>query len=90
VSSERATCVTLNMILKDTPLMRKTKIVCTMGPACWSEEGIAKLLDAGMNVMRMNFSHGSHEGHLEVLQRFRKVPAARRPCPVRTCGWHEW
>jgi pyruvate kinase len=37
----------------DTP--RKTKIVCTMGPKCWSEEGLAKLLDAGMNVARLNF-----------------------------------
>ena len=34
---------------------------------------MGKLLDAGMNVMRMNFSHGSHEGHYEVLQKFRKV-----------------
>jgi hypothetical protein len=54
-------------------MIRKTKIVCTMGPACWSEVELKKLLEGGMNVMRLNFSHGSHEGHLEVLQRFRKV-----------------
>lgn len=52
---------------------RRTKIVCTMGPASWSEEGLAQLMDAGMNVARFNFSHGSQEGHLEVLERLRKV-----------------
>ena len=45
---------------------RKTKIVCTMGPKCWSEEMLGKLLDAGMNIARFNFSHGDHAGHLEV------------------------
>lgn len=45
---------------------RKTKILCTMGPKCWSEEMLGQLLDAGMNVARFNFSHGSHEAHLEV------------------------
>jgi hypothetical protein len=55
------------------PTSRKTKIICTLGPACWSEEGLAKLLEAGMNVARFNFSHGSHESHQEVLDRLRKV-----------------
>ncbi len=41
--------------------MRKTKIVCTIGPASESEEMIEKLMNAGMNVARLNFSHGSHE-----------------------------
>jgi pyruvate kinase len=48
-----------------------------MGPKCWSEEQIGKLLDAGMNVARFNFSHGDHEAHLSVLERFRKVTAAK-------------
>lgn len=52
---------------------RKTKIFCTLGPACWSEEGLAKLMDAGMNAARFNFSHGDHPGHLSVLERLRKV-----------------
>lgn len=56
---------------------RRTKIVCTMGPACWSEEGIATLMDAGMNVARFNFSHGDHEGHGAVLDRLRKVAALK-------------
>lgn len=71
--SERATNVTLSMIFQNAPLFRKTKIVCTMGPKCWSEQVLGKLIDAGLDIMRMNFSHGSHEGHLDVLKRFRKV-----------------
>ena len=52
---------------------RKTKILCTMGPQCWSEEGIASLLDAGMDIARLNFSHGDHEAHGAVFDRFKKV-----------------
>ena len=43
--------------------MKKTKIVCTIGPKTESEEMLAKMLDAGMNVMRLNFSHGDYEEH---------------------------
>ena len=43
--------------------MKKTKIVCTIGPKTESVEVLSQLLEAGMNVMRMNFSHGSHEEH---------------------------
>jgi pyruvate kinase len=52
---------------------RKTKVVCTLGPSCWSAEGLGDLIDAGMNVARFNFSHGEQQGHLEVLERLRKV-----------------
>ena len=45
-----------------TPL-RRTKIVCTIGPSCFSQEGIINLLLHGMNVARVNFSHGTHEIH---------------------------
>ena len=53
--------------------MRKTKIVCTIGPASESIEMIEKLCLAGMNVARLNFSHGSHEEHKERIQNIRAV-----------------
>lgn len=48
--------------------MRKTKIVCTLGPASNNTETISSLIHAGMNVARFNFSHGSHESHLETFR----------------------
>lgn len=62
-----------NPIPQDVPVGRKVKIICTMGPASWSEEGLDKLISAGMNVARFNFSHGTHAGHQEVLDRLHKV-----------------
>lgn len=44
---------------------RRTKIVCTLGPAVASDEAIRRLVEDGMNVARMNFSHGSHEDHAQ-------------------------
>ena len=43
--------------------MRKTKIICTLGPAVDHEETIRQLILAGMNAARFNFSHGTHESH---------------------------
>ncbi|MCA8938992.1 MAG: pyruvate kinase [Planctomycetes bacterium] len=54
---------------------RRTKIVCTLGPASRSEERIAHLIDAGMNVARINCSHGSHDEHRETYARLRSVAA---------------
>lgn len=51
--------------------IRKTKIVCTLGPACDSAEGIRGLLEAGASVFRFNFSHGTHASHSEALGRLR-------------------
>ena len=42
---------------------RKTKVICTLGPACWDTDMLVKMLDAGMNVARLNFSHGDHKSH---------------------------
>ena len=73
----RSTKVNLELITSPVRTPRKTKIVCTLGPACWSEEGLAALMDAGMNVARFNFSHGDHAGHKAVLDRVRAVAAAK-------------
>lgn len=62
--------------------MRKTKIICTLGPACNNEATIEQMLKNGMNVARFNFSHGTHEYHYEMMKMFRavrdrlKLPAA--------------
>ena len=53
--------------------MRKTKIVCTLGPASAREDVLEEMLKNGMNVARMNFSHGSHEDHKKMIDTFRRV-----------------
>lgn len=53
--------------------IRKTKIVCTIGPACSDEETIKKLCLAGMNVARLNFSHNTHEDHAQRIATIKKV-----------------
>ncbi len=53
--------------------MRKTKIICTLGPACDNAEIIEKLILGGMNAARFNFSHGTHETQLATLTRFKRV-----------------
>ena len=45
--------------------MKKTKIICTLGPSSETKEVISAMADAGMNVARINFSHGTHEQHAE-------------------------
>ena len=52
---------------------KKTKIVCTLGPASQSEEVLTKLIENGLNVCRFNFSHGSHEEHKERMDMVREV-----------------
>ncbi len=53
--------------------MRKTKIVCTLGPASRNEKTLQKMFDSGMDVARLNFSHGTHAYHKETIELFRKV-----------------
>jgi pyruvate kinase len=57
--------------------MRRTKIVCTIGPATDDEGTLSRLMDAGMNVARLNFSHGTHESHQATAARIRSVATAR-------------
>ncbi len=53
--------------------MRKTKIICTLGPSTTQKEVLTKLCQAGMNVARMNFSHGTHDSHLGMLYLLQEV-----------------
>lgn len=53
--------------------VRKTKIICTLGPAVDNEEALRGLMQGGMNAARFNFSHGTHESHLALLNKFKKV-----------------
>ena len=53
--------------------MRKTKIVCTIGPACSNEETLTGMCLAGMNVARLNFSHGDYDEHSHNIEIIKKV-----------------
>ncbi len=53
--------------------MKKTKIICTLGPASETEEVISAMADAGMNVARINFSHGTHEEHAKKIATVKKI-----------------
>ncbi len=55
--------------------MRKTKIVCTLGPATDSDDGIRDLINAGTEVIRLNFSHGDHQGHGRSIEKIRRIAA---------------
>lgn len=52
--------------------MRYTKIICTLGPSTSTDEAISQLLEAGMNVARLNFSHGTHDFHAAMIERIRR------------------
>ncbi len=54
-------------------MMRKTKIVCTLGPASESEEIMEEMIRSGMSVARLNFSHGTHDYHREMIEKLRRV-----------------
>ena len=55
--------------------MRKTKIICTIGPASESEEMLRAMMLAGMDVARLNFSHGTYDEHKAKVDRIKKLRA---------------
>jgi pyruvate kinase len=64
-------------------MKRRTKIVCTLGPASWTPERIASMIDAGMDVARINFSHGDHATHARTIRYVREAArAAGRPVAI--------
>jgi pyruvate kinase len=62
--------------------MRRAKIVATLGPASSDQDTIRKMLELGMDVARLNFSHGRHEEHADVMDRIRAVSHGVRPVAV--------
>jgi pyruvate kinase len=75
--------------------LRRTKIICTLGPACWKVDQLETLMDAGMDMARFNFSHGDHVGHAATLERLRTAARNKkqnigtfvpfRSVPIRWC-----
>ena len=61
------------VIMKNSQFLRSTKIVATVGPSSNTENKIKKLIFAGVNVFRLNFSHGSHEDHLSTINIIRSI-----------------
>src|SRR5256886_6532763 len=55
------------------PSLRRAKIICTVGPACDSEAMLRELMRLGMDVARLNFSHGTHQEHARNIQRLRRA-----------------
>lgn len=63
--------------------MKKTKIICTLGPASSSEKVLSEMIDAGMNVARLNFSHGTHEDHAQRIEMIKRVREKKKvPIPI--------
>lgn len=62
---------------------RRTKVICTLGPACNSVDQLVSLIDAGMNVARLNFSHGDHKSH---GQQVANLNEALKQRPHKTVG----
>lgn len=61
--------------------MRRTKIICTLGPASSNRKTMEKMIEAGMNVARLNFSHGTHEGHQKYIDMVKTI-RKERGCPL--------
>jgi len=64
---------------------KRTKIVATIGPASWDEDNIRQMIRAGMDVARINFSHGTHERHSETIDTVRRVAAEEKSVVAIMC-----
>ena len=63
--------------------MKKTKIICTIGPASGNKNTLSKMADAGMDIVRLNFSHGTHEDHAEKIKLIKEVREEKQlPLPI--------
>ena len=54
-------------------ITRKTKIVCSIGPACDNDDVIREMIREGMNIARFNFSHGTYEWHKQAMDRIKRI-----------------
>ena len=75
----------------------RTKIVATVGPACDTYEKLLELVKAGVNVFRLNFSHGAHEDKARIIEYIRQINITNRIifpfwviCKVPSCVWVKW
>lgn len=65
------------------PMTKRTKIICTLGPAVDDEETLRELVEAGMDIARLNFSHGTHREHKERMDRLKRVrDELNSPCAI--------
>lgn len=79
----------LNALDKQTSVTRLTGIICTIGPASRKIETLLSMIDAGMNIARLNFSHGTHEYHAETIKTVReavKVYSTKNQIPMCPVG----
>src|SRR5712672_2665250 len=65
--------------------IKRTKIVATVGPACDTYDKLLSLVKAGVNVFRLNFSHGSHEDKAKIIEHIRKINSTE-PCNIAILG----
>ena len=66
--------------------MRKTKIICTIGPSSENPEVFRAMCKQGLNVARLNFSHGTHEEHQKKIDMIKSHPGSRFPASSRGGG----
>ena len=67
----RGANITLASVLGVNTNRAQTKVICTLGPACWEVNQLEELIETGLAVARFNFSHGDHEGHKACLDRLK-------------------